>query len=224
VSQVVIIQARMGSTRLPNKVLMDVCGKPMLERLLDRISHFNKIVATSTNEIDIPITNVDAEVRLGSEDDVLGRFAWVLETTEYEFIARITADCCLTDPAMVAQAFKVLEYSGVDLVGFHIQGENDALGFPDGFDVEVFTRAALYRADVQATEAYEREHVTAWMKRHLDCITIRPGKRYPYVKLSVDTQEDLERVRRVYKAMLWHKPDFSVDDVALYLKGVEDGS
>ena len=148
----------------------------------------------------------------------------MLESTDYTHICRINGDCCLIDPAMVAQAFKVLECSGVDIVGFNIQTENDALGFPDGFDIDVFTREALYRADEEAKEAYEREHLTSWMFRNLDSITIRPGKKYPVVKLSVDTSEDLERVRQVYKAMLWHKPQFSVDDVGLYLRGLQDGS
>jgi len=225
VSGLVVIQARMGSTRLPKKVLMDICGKPMLERLLDRVRDFRTIVATTDTEMDKPIRSLDYDtaIRVGSESDVLERFASALKGfSDHQFICRLTSDCCLIDPAMVSQAFKVLECSGVDLVGFQIQTENDALGFPDGFDVECFTSEALYKADAKAREAYEREHVTTWMKRHLDCITIRPGKRYPYYKLSVDTQEDLERVRKVYKAMLWHKPDFTVDDVGLYLRGLED--
>jgi len=113
--------------------------------------------------------------------------------------------------------------SRVDYVSYHIQTKMSAFGYMDGCDVEVFTKNALTRAHLNSTEHYEREHVTPYMKRHLDCITIRPGKRYPCVKLSVDTAEDLDRVRKVYKAMLWHKPDFTVDDVGLYLRGLEYG-
>ena len=216
----------MKSTRLPGKVIKDVCGEPLIARLVNRVRGFQVIVAAGvTGSIDIrdALPN-GTHLFTGDDEDVLKRFYDAIKDISAEYICRLTADCVFIDAAMVAKAFEVLESSGVDYVGYHIQSKNDALGFPDGMDIEVFTREALYRAHSNAKEAYEREHVTTWMRRHLDCITIRPGKKYPVVKLSVDTAEDLERVRQVYKAMLWHKPDFSVDDVGLYLRGLQDGS
>jgi len=221
VSRITIIQAHMASSRLPKKVMMDICGESMLQRVEERCIKADAPVkvATTVSPSDDVIADNFAATR-GTEKNVLDRF-W--GTAHHDFIARVTSDCPLIDPCMIDKAFSVLESSGVALVGYQIQTKINALGYMDGMDVEVFTREALNLANANATEAYDLEHVTTWMKRNLDCITIRPGKKYPYVKLSVDTAEDLERVRKVYKAMLWHKPDFSVDDVGLYLRGLGDG-
>ena len=217
---VAIVQARMGSTRLPGKVLLDLHGKTILGRVVERVGRMRKVndlvVATSSLEADDAI---EAECRRlgvacfrGSEDDVLDRFRGAAETLNAEQCVRITADCPLIDPALSDDIIAQFESASpsVDYASNKIPQS-----FPRGLDTEVFTREALDRSARWAKKPYHRTHVTAYMYQTPELFTLlsvvsdvdRADWRW-----TVDTREDLAFVRSVYER-LESKPEFDWLDV-----------
>lgn len=217
---VAIVQARMGSTRLPGKVLLDLHGKTILGRVVERVVRMRKVndlvVATSILEADDAI---EAECRRlgvacfrGSEDDVLDRFRGAAETLNAEQCVRITADCPLIDPALSDDIISQFESASpsVDYASNKIPQS-----FPRGLDTEVFTREALDRSARWAKKPYHRTHVTAYMYQTPELFTLlsvvsdvdRADWRW-----TVDTREDLAFVRSVYER-LESKPEFDWLDV-----------
>ncbi len=217
---VAIIQARVGSTRLPGKVLLDLCGKTILGRVVERVGRMKKVkdavVATSNLESDDAI---EAECRRlgvacfrGSEDDVLDRFHGAAEALSAEECTRITADCPLIDPGVSDDIITKFETADppVDYASNKIPQS-----FPRGLDTEVFTREALERAARWARKPYHRTHVTAYMYETPELFTLlsvtsdvdRADWRW-----TVDTPEDLAFVRSVYERLAG-KPDFNWLDV-----------
>lgn len=198
----VVIQARMGSTRLPGKVLAEVAGQPMLGFQIERLRpgwDRRIIVATSDLAGDDPIADFASakgvDVVRGSEQDVLGRFASVLDNRTCDHLVRLTGDCPLSDPALVDA-----------VVNHHLAEDADYTSnvhprsFPKGLDVEVMTRDALIVADRDATSDHEREHVTPYLHD--------PAHGFVRANLSwqedlgdlwwtVDTPEDLRTVRHL---------------------------
>ncbi|MES2975047.1 MAG: aminotransferase class III-fold pyridoxal phosphate-dependent enzyme [Pseudomonadota bacterium] len=164
---IAIVQARMGSTRLPDKVMLPVGGVPMIELLLSRLSRARRVdsivLATSTDPRNDPLArhvrSLGYEVYHGSEGDVLDRYYRAAEGHSPEIVIRITGDCPLVDPLLVDQVVDAFSQSGVD----YLSNTNPPT-YPDGLDIEVFTFAALRRAWKEATLSYDREHVTPYMK------------------------------------------------------------
>lgn len=197
----VIVQARSGSSRFPRKVLADIHGRPMLAHVIERakqIRHTSSVMlATSTLITDDPVAAVGAScgvwVWRGSEIDVLDRFYQCALASAAESVARITGDCPLLDPDIssgIVEAYLAGGYEYVSNVG---RGT-------DGWDTECFSFRWLRRAWVHARGGADREHVTTWIRAHLSLglaltkieRTIPGGAKW-----SVDTEEDLERVRAV---------------------------
>lgn len=206
---VAIVQARTGSHRLPGKVLTDISGRPMLERVLARLRRCPAldaiVVATSTAAGDDAIVSAcqhwGMAVFRGSEDDVLDRFYQAARIFSAGVCMRITADCPLLDPsicALILQRFQAA-WPAIDYASNTIEHT-----FPRGLDAEVFTYAALEKTRLLATQAYERAHVTAFIYQHpelfrLCSVTQRPAR--PDLRWTVDTPEDLEFVRQVYRRL-----------------------
>ncbi len=190
----------MGSRRLPGKVLADVGGQPLLALMLDRIRtqpELHPVVATSTLERDDPIAAlaVDLGVPLvrGAEQDVLGRFATALQLHPATDIVRLTGDCPLMDPAIIADAVRLHRELRADYTSNVFPRT-----FPKGLDVEVIRSTALHRADAEATAPAEREHVTPYLYRHPELFqlaNLRSGRQLGDERWTVDTAEDLEVVR-----------------------------
>ncbi len=165
---VAIVQARMGSTRLPNKVMKPIGGVPMIELLLARLSqskHLNQIVlATSGDRRNAPL--VEHVERLGytcvrgSESDVLDRYLVAARQVDADVVVRITGDCPLIDPGLVDEAIARFKLAGVDYLG-----NATPATFPDGLDTEVFTLRALERAGRESQDAFDHEHVTPYLRR-----------------------------------------------------------
>lgn len=217
---IAIIQARVGSTRLPGKVLLDLCGKTVLGRVVERVGRMKKvkelIVATSSLESDDAIEEECRRLGVacfrGSEDDVLDRFRRAADTMGAEECTRITADCPLIDPGVsddIIERFETAE-PPVDYASNKIPQS-----FPRGLDTEVFTREALERSARWAKKPYHRAHVTAYMYQTPEIFTLlsvtsdvdRADWRW-----TIDTAEDLAFVRSVYER-LDGKPDFDWLDV-----------
>ena len=164
---VAIVQARMGATRLPNKVMKLIGGVPMIELLLSRLSLATEvnqiIVATSVDGRNQPL--VDQARRLGfeciqgSENDVLDRYLQAAKAAKADVVIRITGDCPLVDPALVDEAIRQFKAAGVDYLS-----NTSPPSYPDGLDIEVFTYAALERAATETDKAYDREHVTPYLR------------------------------------------------------------
>ena len=218
---VAIIQARMGSTRLPGKVLRKILGQPMLAREVERIAGaklVNKIViATSTNPADSSVAALAGALGLacyrGSETDVLDRFYQTAQKLSAHNIIRLTGDCPLIDPQIIDQAVSVFASSSVDYVSNH-----NLRSFPVGMDVEVFKFTALKLAWQQANSAYDREHVTPYIYNPAHHFRIKefvapPKLRRPKLRLTVDEPADLKLVRRLYRLLYPHKPRFTLEDI-----------
>lgn len=198
---VAVVQTRLGSTRLPGKALADLGGRPLLAVLLDRLGAATTldevVVATTEDPADDAVEDVAtaAGVRVvrGSTDDVLGRFVRAAADAEAGTVVRVTGDCPLVDPALVDELVTVFRAdAGLDYL---------ALGssWPEGADVEAFTRAALEEADHRATAAPDREHVTRWLKRAPDTRLrlLERGVDLGQVRLTVDEQPDLDVLREL---------------------------
>ena len=202
---VCVIQARLGSTRFPRKVLADLCGKPVLQHVMERAAAIRGmdrlVLAVPVSELHewsrlgVEVTGRFVFSYVGSAENVLARFAHAAEANDSAVVLRLTGDCPLIAPDVCERVLGYIE------TGAMIYATNDTRisGYPDGLDAEAFTASLLYSADRQATSAHDREHVTPWMQRHVDWSPIFApiGERGPWPKLSVDTPEDLDHVRRI---------------------------
>jgi glutamate-1-semialdehyde 2,1-aminomutase len=164
---VAIVQARMGSTRLPNKVMKPILGIPMIELLLNRLSKAEGIsqivVATSTNVkndvLEEHVSKLGFQVFRGDEDDVLQRFVDAARYTNADVVVRITGDCPLVDPILVNSCVAEFKIRNVD----YLSNTNPPT-YPDGLDIEVFTRKALEQC-IKLTDApFDHEHVTPFIR------------------------------------------------------------
>jgi glutamate-1-semialdehyde 2,1-aminomutase len=165
---VAIVQARMGSTRLPNKVMKLINGVPMIELLLRRLGcakNVDEIVlATSTGEKNVPLVEHVEKLGFfcisGSESDVLDRYINAARQAHADVIVRITGDCPLIDPGLVDEAIEQFKSLGVDYLSNSLPAT-----YPDGLDTEVFTLEALERAARETNDPFDREHVTPYLRR-----------------------------------------------------------
>ena len=220
---IAIVQARMGATRLPGKVLMDVAGKPVLWHVVDRVSLARSldglVVATSDRPADTVVEEycrgIGVDVFRGSEDDVLDRFYRCAKEHNAGHIVRVTADCPLHDPAVIDYVVGAYRQGGCDYATNAIE-----YTFPEGFDTEVFSMAALEKAWKEARLPSEREHVTPYIRKHCRVRSVAAPKPYPVYRCSLDRPEDLEFVRRVFAGI--GRERFGVDDVVTFLQSHPD--
>jgi spore coat polysaccharide biosynthesis protein SpsF len=228
---VAVVQARMGSTRLPGKVLKDLAGRPMIAHVLERVRGIEGVddvwVATSALPLDDPLVRqVEASglatVFRGSELDVLGRFAGATLAARADVVVRITADCPLLCPSVSARVVRRLSEPSV----CDYASNSLTRTYPRGLDTEAFTVEALVEAAQNASEAWDREHVTPFIYRHPDRFSIcqvYDSEDHSSHRWTVDTAEDFELVRRIY-AELWRpdRPVFEYDEILACLAGHPD--
>jgi glutamate-1-semialdehyde 2,1-aminomutase len=203
VELVIVIQARMGSKRLPGKVLLDLGGQSTLQRVIERVSrskYADKIVvATSDNAQDDALaeycSNLNVRCVRGSEDNVQNRFLKVAEETGAETIVRITADCPLVDPEIMDEAIQLYLHTGCDYVS-----NVTPATFPDGLDVEVFSTSALVKASTMGDKFAQTEHVTSLIREsdEFNKKNIENDKDLSQVRWTLDNSSDLEVLRGIY--------------------------
>ena len=208
---VAIVQARLNSTRLPNKVLKPISGYSMIELLLKRLSMSKEldqiIVAISKNEnnklLQDHLVGLGYTFILGDENNVLSRYYDAAVYAQAGIVVRITADCPLIDPALVDYAICQFRNSELDYLSNTIPPT-----FPDGLDVEVFSFNALKRAYNEATESYDLEHVTPYLKNpeKFKIDVFSNGEDLSSLRWTVDEVDDLEVVRNVVQKF---SPDIS---------------
>jgi glutamate-1-semialdehyde 2,1-aminomutase len=209
----VILQARMGSSRLPGKVLADLGGRPMLAFLVERLQRCQVvdqiILATTDQPEDDALVALSYRLGLatvrGSEHDVLARFAVAAESTDAPVLVRITGDCPLLDPVLLGDMIAAFQQKDIDYLSNCLPPT-----YPDGLDIEIFRRDALLRAHQDCTILDQREHVTPWIRKSG---FFRLGNQAHHADLSslrwtVDEPEDLEVLRSVV-ANFGGRSDFS---------------
>lgn len=218
----IIIQARIGSTRLPGKVLKSFNGKSVLWHVINRVSKSkyinNVIIATTTEEKDDIIYNYcnqnNIPVFRGSENDVLDRYYQCAKKYKMTDIVRITADCPLHDAAIID---KVIEKYLDENLGFDYVSNTFEYTYPDGMDVEVFSFKVLEEAWKNAALLSEREHVTPYIRKNPNYkkLNVFAEKKYPQYRLTLDCDEDFQLIERIYNGI--GKDDFSLDDIVSFL-------
>jgi len=219
---VCIIQARMSSSRLPGKVLMDIGGKPMLGWVIDRVQQSQRIhqivVATTTNAADDPIVEFCQSNKIacyrGDMFDVLDRYYQAAKTYHADIIVRVTADCPLIDAQLIDQVIGELETKNLDFAANRLPPPYKRT-YPIGLDVEVATAKALQDAWQNAKLPHEREHVMPYL--YSGPVKYRIGivdaeKDYSQQRWTVDTPEDLVFVRKVVEN-LKNRDNFSWRDI-----------
>jgi spore coat polysaccharide biosynthesis protein SpsF len=221
----IIIQARISSSRLPGKVLKDLCGEPMLLRQIERVRACRMadqiVVATSDEASDDPVAEFCATSRIacfrGSLGNVLSRYhAAAVAFGPTEHVVRLTADCPLADPDVIDACIALHLANGADYTSNKL-GSATELGptYPIGLDVEVMTFEGLDRVHRAASDAYDLEHVTPHFYRNPSQYSLMP-LRYPTdlskLRWTVDYPADLEFARAVFSQLLskgrvfrWHE-------------------
>ena len=208
-----MVQARMGSTRLPGKVLMDLGGETMLARVLRRLgraSRVDEVVDATTDtasddEIETECASLQVSCFRGSEHNVLDRYLRAAEQFRSDMIVRVTADCPLIDPEVVDEVVAACITKRVDLSCNDVPHT-----FPRGLDAEAFTIQTLRRVQDMAHQLYQREHVTALVYERPDIFrayTVKGDRDMSHLRWTVDTPEDLTLVRAIY-AHFENRDDF----------------
>jgi len=214
---VAIVQARMGSSRFPGKVLADLAGVPLLARMVERLRFARTldaiVIATPEGQADAPPRALAARLGVacfaGSEDDVLARYAGAAACFDADPIVRLTADCPLIDPALIDRCVAQFQATPCDCAG--LGGE-----FPDGLDTEVIAASALARAHAEARLPSEREHVTPYFWKRPDlfrCITVPFPQPLGGRRWTVDEPRDLAFVRAVYARLYRPGQVFGWEDI-----------
>jgi glutamate-1-semialdehyde 2,1-aminomutase len=198
-----IVQARMSSTRLPNKVMKPICGIPLIELLLARLSKAKEldqiVVVTSVDKCNTPL--VDHVCKLGyaceqgSENDVLDRYVNAARKYSADIVVRITGDCPLVDASLVDEVICQFKAKNVD----YFSNINPPT-YPDGLDVEVFTFAALEIMARDAESDFDREHVTPYLKKHKQFSkeVMRNDEDLSYLRWTVDEPVDIQVITKIF--------------------------
>ena len=201
---VAIVQARLGSSRLPGKVLVDLAGDTMLARVVERLRAARSIddivIATTTKETDEPVVREARRLGVaawrGSEQNVLARYIGAARTFRAGAVVRITSDCPLLDPETIDRVVGALRSAPVDYASnTHVRT------YPRGLDVEAFYLETLERIFNLATSASAKEHVTAYLMEKPDAFALRHVTTEiddSDLRWTVDTEEDLALVRTLY--------------------------
>lgn len=200
---VAIVQARMGSTRLPNKVMKKIGQVPMIELLLQRLSQSKQVhqivLATSNDERNAPLVahvqKLGYSCVCGSENDVLQRYLDAARQVHADVVVRITGDCPLVDPMLVDRAIEQYKTSAVDYLT-----NTSPPSYPDGLDIEVFSKRALERAGAEATDMFDHEHVTPYLRRLglFKTQVMSNDEDLSSLRWTVDEPVDFEVVSRVF--------------------------
>jgi len=219
---VAIVQVRLGSTRLPNKVLAELGGQPALRLLLNRLGRARLVdeivVATTINfrdgKLEELVQSWGYQVVRGSEQDVLSRYVLGVRRAHADVVVRITGDCPFVDPTLVDQVVSDFLGSGAEYGA--TSGE-----FPDGFDIQVTTRERLLQAQERATDRFDREHVMPWIIRTASTTSIVPCHGdYSDQRVTLDEPEDLIVLRNVVD--YFGRDDFCLEEVTALMDARPD--
>lgn len=218
-----LIQARCGSSRLPNKVLADLAGKTDIQWVIERVKRSKLVdevmIVTSIEKNNLPLIKLCAElgtrVFVGSENDVLDRYYQAAKLIKPEYVIRITADC------------PVFDWRYLDMAIDMMDEETDYLGeltesFPDGLDIEIIKYSVLVESWKNANLMSEREHVTQYVKKRPDIYKLKnlecPIEGLGNKRWTLDEDRDYEMISHIYNYFISQgKEDFITEDILEYL-------
>ncbi|PIS09200.1 hypothetical protein COT75_02985 [Candidatus Beckwithbacteria bacterium CG10_big_fil_rev_8_21_14_0_10_34_10] len=219
------IEARMGSSRLPGKVLMSLAGEPALKRMIDRIKkskYINEIiVATTINKKDNKIVDFCKSYKIkfyrGSENDVLRRILEAAKASRAKIVVVLTGDCPLIDFRHIDEAIEVFLEGKYNYISNALERS-----YPDGFDVQVLSLEVLEKIDKLANDPIERVHSTYYIYRHPEEFKIKnikaKGKMYwPNLRVTLDEINDYKLINILFKNLLPKDPFFSAKKVVEFL-------
>lgn len=213
----VVSQARMTSTRLPGKVLLQVLGKSLLQYQIERVRSAKLptrlVIATTKNKEDDPILELCERLKVdvvrGSEQDVLSRYWLASERFPTSHVVRITSDCPLIDPRVLDSSIHKYMDGSVDYL-------SNSEAYPNGMNVEIFSREMLREAFEKGQLPYEKEHVTPYFYTHPELFKLgqmTSARKYPRHRLTVDTPADFELIKTLIERLSLKNPDFNLDDI-----------
>lgn len=224
------VECRMTSTRLPGKVLLKTCGKPLLQLLVERLSLVRQIeeivLATTTNREDDPIVNLVQGIGIsyfrGSEHDVLHRVLEAAQSVNGKIIVEITGDCPLIDPEITSQVIDMYLLNDCDYAS-----NLDPVSYPIGMDTQVFSTDLLALADNEGTTEEDREHVSWFIRRQPERfkklhLPAPPEMHWPELGLTLDEKLDYILISRIFEHFYPKNHKFSCLDIVRYLRDNPD--
>lgn len=220
------VQARMGSSRLPGKVLAHAAGRPMLELMVERLKRVPSggpvIICTTVNAADDAICalgeRLDVGVWRGSEDDVLGRVLGAARAYGVDVIIETTGDCPLIDPDVVESVISSYRASNVDYASNILDRT-----YPIGMDTQVFATEVLADVARRTNDATDHEHVSLFIYNHPELFSLKnvpaaPELDWPDLRLTLDTPEDLALIRAIFECLYPDDPAFTLWDIVRLLR------
>lgn len=224
---VCLVQARVGSTRLPGKILKEICGKTILHHEIDRLKKCKEIdeivIATTDKKDDDKIVNEAKKLSVkyfrGSENDVLSRFYYAAKENNADIIVRVTSDCPCID-------FEILDKMLIYFKDKYKEKQIDYLSntinrtYPRGYDIEIFTFSALEKSYINAEKEYEREHVTPYIydkTNNFLKLSFENKEDYSEYRVTLDTIEDFIVIKNIFENLYYKNPYFKLNDVVQYL-------
>lgn len=215
------IEARMASSRLPGKILKDVLGKPMLERMVERVRRSRLVqdivIATTVDPSDQATEDACRAMGVkcfrGSNDDVLLRVLEAAKTHQADLIVELTGDCPVIDPVLIDEVIQFYLDNDYDYAS-NVLGRS----FPRGTEVQVFSVKVLDEVNRITQDPADHEHVSLYIYEHpekykLGTIAAPPELQRPGVRLTVDLPQDLELIRQIYQRLYPGNPDFGIRDI-----------
>lgn len=222
-----IIQARTGSSRLPKKIFLDLGGKKVLGRVIERVSKsklINKVIIASP---DSPENNIIEEyvkenypesgVYRGSENDVLDRYYQAAKKFDADIVIRITSDCPLMDAKVLDKVIREFVDKKVDYAA-NVLGRRT---YPRGLDIEVFSFAALEKMWREAKDADDREHVTLYLRKRPEIFSthnVEGDKDYSRYRLTLDEENDYKLINLIYQKLLPKTENFGLEHIVNLLE------
>lgn len=220
------VEARMGSSRFPGKMISDVCGMPALGRVFQRLKRCRNIdgivLATTTSTKDKVLTEVADSMGIpyymGSEDDVLLRVVEAHRMMNSDIIVEITGDCTLLDPGVVDQGVRNYLCNHADVVC-----NTWSPSYPQGIDVQVFSLKLLESVEGKTNDPADREHVSLHFYEHQDEYTVfnfvAPERfHHPEYRFQLDYDEDYVFIKEIYSRLLPTKEDFGIEEIFALLE------
>lgn len=221
-----VVQARMGSTRLPGKVMLDICGKPIIYHVIERLKQCKNvdeiIIATTILKQDEIIVEEASKNNVkffrGSEEDVLSRYYHAARENSLDVIVRVTSDCPLIDPLIIDKVVDCFTTNECDMAT-NVSIDLSMRTFPRGLDVEVFSFESLEYAFKNANKKYQREHVTPYFYENSNrIIYYKNDADLSEYRWTLDTDDDLKLISFIYKYLYRGKHNFYFRDVLKLLE------
>lgn len=216
-----IIQARMGSTRLPGKVMLEIAENTVLYHVIKRVQQsvrIDAIIIATTNDscddvIEKEAFKYNVEIFRGSEENVLERYYLAAKKNNLDVVVRITSDCPLIDPHIIDNLIEFFEKGNYKMVT-NSGGDYQKRTIPQGMDVEVFSFASLEEAYFNADQLYQQEHVTPYIYENCQELFFqRDDQDYANLRLTLDTKEDYMLIKEIYSKLYDNKHDFYLPQI-----------